>query len=208
MKRLALGIVAVLASCSTSVFAGTITPVVTYSSPLMGSESRPFTLGYQFTTSIPFQVNGLGYFADGTDYSHEVGIWGDDGSLLVSTEVSREGTIQDFYMWADVSYTLLPGTYVIGGQAYEDGNAYSLPLWGALGISTQPGYTWVTELFTYGEGLNEPSLSFKGAYGNNGILAVDFSAEPLSPVPEPGTLLLLATGLLSAMGAVGRKFSS
>jgi hypothetical protein len=44
--------------------------------------------------------------------------------------------------------------------------------------------------------------------GSDHIEAIDFDverADPTSPVPEPGTLALLGTGMLSAAGAIRRR---
>ena len=206
MKRSLLIVFATLAFCSTSLLAASFTPVVTYTSSNPLSDNRPFTLGYEFTTSAAFNINALGYYADGAGYSHDVGIWDTSGNLLVSTTVQPSDPAQNQFQWDHVNYLLAPGTYVIGGQSYEEGDSYLFPA-NANGVATLPGFAWVTDLQLYGSGLNFPTVGNIG-YGNNGILTVDFSVATESPIPEPSSLILLATGLLSAAGMIRRRLAS
>ena len=128
MKRSLLIVFSTLAFCSISALAASITPVVTYGSSVSFFDYRPFTLGYEFTTSTAFNINALGYYADGAGYSHDVGIWDNSGNLLVSTTVQPSDPTSDQFQWDNVNYLLSPGTYVIGGQSYEGGDEYPLSL--------------------------------------------------------------------------------
>jgi hypothetical protein len=87
--------------------------------------------------------------------------------------------------------SLSPGTYIIGAQAYEDGNHFNIPL-DATGVTTIPGYTYITSAFTLTPGLNVPN-DFGEGFGENGFLYADFSVTP-SDTPEPASLTLLAAG--------------
>jgi len=62
-----------------------------------------------------------------------------------------------------------------------------------------------------GSGLTPDGTNLAGASLALGSGQIDFSVPPPpdgnSPVPEPGTLSLMATGLLGAAGAIRRKFA-
>lgn len=190
--KLALIMVAtgLMAAATGPVHAITITPAVTYTSAGTLNDTRAFTLGYTFTLSAPVTVNALGYWDDGNGYSHQVGIWNSSGSLITSTTVLAGDPLVANFLWDTISsITLGAGQYTIGGQSYEGGNTYDF-LDTATGVNTIPQYTWGTAVYDENPGLNYPTIT--GSYGQNGLLAVDFSVA--SAVPEPSTWAMLLLG--------------
>ena len=174
-----------------------INPEVTYTSIGTENDSRAFTLGYEFTLSSSVTINALGYWDDDRTNDHAVGIWDSVGNLLVLTTVlGGSDPVQDGFRWDGISdFVLGPGTYVIGGQFL--GNGDDFPAF-ANGIASQPGYTYVEDLQLLGSGLNFPTDAV-GGYGDNGILAADFSTTDGVTTPEPGgaSYLLLSAALLA-----------
>jgi hypothetical protein len=83
------------------------------------------------------------------------------------------------YYWA-----LAPGECGIGPQSVEDGFSVSF-LW--LGDMDPPGEQW-----------------FDVTYASSGETKSGLTT-PASPVPEPGTLILLASGILALAGYRGRS---
>ena len=75
MKRIALLLLLALPVCLTVGMQAQINPMVEYNTASTLTDSRPFTLGYEFTTSVPFQLNALGAWDDGLANNHQVGIW-------------------------------------------------------------------------------------------------------------------------------------
>jgi hypothetical protein len=184
--------------------AATINPAVEYSTSGTLTDSRPFTLGYEFTTSIAYTVNALAYWDDGLGNNHQVGIWDSVGNLLVSTTVLGSDPLTGHFRYDSIlPYSLAAGTYVIGGEFLGNGDSFTF---NATGVTTVPGFTWVTDLQLFGSGLNFPTVSTGGSYGNNGILVADFSVNG-STTPEPGTLgLMLSAAAVLAGAGFRRKF--
>jgi len=173
-----------------------ITPAVEYTSTSTLNDSRPFTLGFEFTLSAPTTVDALGYWQPGSAGSHDVGLWNSAGTLLTSATVLGTDPQVGHFVWADVaSITLGAGTYTIGGT-YSGGPFQSY----ASGVTTLPQLTWLTAEQQYGTGLNFPTNNYNG-YGQNGIMEVNFSTSGIG-VPEPTTWALMLVGLGGLGGAL------
>jgi hypothetical protein len=167
-------------------------PVVEYTTTLTANDGRPFTLGYSFTTTVPFSIDALAYWDDGLANNHQVGIWDSGGTLLVSTTVLGTDTLFGHFRYGSISpYLLGPGSYVIGGEFLGNGDPFPSD---PSGLLTLPGYTWGSDLQLFGSGLNFPTVDTSGGYGTNGILVVTFSAGS-AEVPEPSTWAFMITGL-------------
>src|SRR5690348_15602992 len=101
MKRPAriLAAIALLIGGLGQATAAPITPAVEYTATGTLVDSRPFTLGYTFTTTVPYNINALGYWADGRSNNHQVGIWNSVGTLLVSTTVLGTDPVIGHFQW-------------------------------------------------------------------------------------------------------------
>jgi len=184
MKRLSVVLLTLLLFLMIGPLRADITPVVEYTSIGTLLDDRPFTLGYEFSLSTTLDVTALGSWAPGIGSGQQVGIWDTSGDLLAWAPVSNtDPTVGHFVYQTIPGLVLGPGNYVIGGT-YEDG---ALPD-GASGVTSQPGYTWITDEFVLGSGLNFPNSSTGGFYGQNGIFEADFAATPVA-TPEPSELL-------------------
>ena len=181
------------------------TPAVEYVSSQTLTNPAPFTLGYQFTTSVPFNVNALAYWVDGRGNNHQVGLWDSEGTLLVSTTVLNTDPIQDHFQYHSIpTYTLPAGDYKIGGEYLGNSDPYPYL---AQGVVTVADFTWTGAVFTPGAGLNVPVSSQGTVLGQNGYLSADFSITSAAAVPEPSTLILLGAGILG-LAAWRRKHTA
>jgi hypothetical protein len=165
---------------------------------IIGSDLRPWMIGWQFSVSSPITVTGLAYWdedGDGLGEAHNVGIFDSGtGTLLVSATVPS-GTVallMGGFRVVPISYELIPGTYVIGGQQSSDADGVCLQ---ALSVTSIAGVTYLNEerelqTSSFVMPTNNAPGSEIGIFGPN-----------LTTVPEPASFLLvtvagLAPGLL------------
>ena len=200
MKTLlmAAAAVAVLGAASA---AQALTPAYEYANAGTLNDSRPFTLGFEFSLSGSTTVEALGYWEGMVDPSESVGLWDSGGTLLASATVTTGSAHIGHFLWTSISsLSLGAGTYVIGGT-YNGGLFAS----NASGVVTMPGYTWITDEQLFGTGLNFPTVTTSGAYGVNGIPEVNFSTSGIGSVPEPATWALMLGGFGLAGAALRRR---
>ncbi len=128
--------------------------------PLGGSQYAQ-TIGWKFVVSAPITVTSLGVFdadADGLTAPYEVGIWSEQGSLVVSGTVPPgNGTELSYdFRWAAVSQaTLAPGTYRIG--THHAGGATD-PFPGSASIAQVPEVAWTNPCYAHGTVLLFPEI--------------------------------------------------
>lgn len=124
-------------------------------------------IGWRFTVSEPLLVDSLGVWDDdpitsqgaeargggsepaspSLDSSHQVGIWDDSQSLVVSTTVTPGSPLQDDFRYESVAATVLdPGTtYTIGSMTdCEDNDTY---ISSASSLETAPEVTHLLAVF-------------------------------------------------------------
>lgn len=176
------------------------TPAVSISG---ASEFGPVTgtYGWAFTLSTTLSVTDLGYFdfgGNGLNEAHQVGIWTNTGTLIVSATVpsGTTGTLNSGFRYVLVPTTLLaPGDYVIGG--FDSGTS-SDPIEVGATITTAPGITYNGSAVSGANAFSFPSEPGQG----NSYFGPNFE---FSNVPEPATIGLLIFGGLSACGLVRKK---
>jgi hypothetical protein len=208
VKRIALLLLTAVPFCLTcEMKAATVNPAVEYATVSFDVDSEPYTLGYEFTTSVNFTVDALGYWDDGQVNNHQVGIWDTGGNLLVSTTVLGSDALTGHFRYHSIpTFYLAAGTYVIGGEFFGNNDPFPED---ATGLTSVAGYTWITDMQLHGAGLNFPTYSTSGGYGDNGIFLADFSVNgSTAAVPEPATWsLMLSAAMLAGVG-YRRKFQA
>ena len=146
-------------------------------------------VGWSFNLANTITVTSLGYFdadSDGLFEAHRVGIWDNNGSLLLESTV-QAGTVDPLldgfrYNSSLVGTPLLgPGDYVIGGLSPTP---LGDPFLRNAGQMTEPGITWTGTNLNFGGGFAEP-LPYSGF--DAGVFGPNFQFETASAVPEIDT---------------------
>ena len=165
------------------------------------NDNQDWSLGFEFTVSSPVTVSALGYnyFGTALNASHIVGIYDSTQTLLTSATVTNASTINNGYLYTSVSPIVLgPGNYWITGTTLglNDGWIYQ-----ATSIVGASGLTYDSSWYSSGNGgmLSFPSTLAIGRQ----YVEVNFLIG--TTVPEPGTLMLLGTGVVGVAGVIRRK---
>lgn len=175
----------------------------------------PYTLGWSFNVTSTITVTDLAVFQNngvGLLESHPVGIWNSTGGLVVSATVTAaDPCVLDqlgAQQWCEVgvSTKLTPGTYTIGAVYNNLLDPLIFP--GTLageGISNVNGanVTLIQNQFIAGGTLTDPTNTTGDTMSYFGP---NFTYST-TVVPEPGTLIMLGTGLVGLAGALRRKIS-
>lgn len=209
MKKLSCNVlIAAAIGCLSLLSASAQTNAVSFTNTTgAGLANPPFTLGWSFTANSNIDVVDLGVFDDsqnGLTDSHQVGLWNSSGTLLTSTTVpsGTGATLDDQFRMVGVSpIELFAGQQYFIGALYTTGDDPLIFPGGATGFATASQITFDDATFASGSTLTDPTLTASTSpayFGPN----FEFSATP-----EPGSFVLLGTGLLGFAGVLKRRLS-
>jgi hypothetical protein len=165
----------------------------------------PFTLGWQFSTSSTITVTWLGVFdPGGLVESHDVGLWDAAGNLMGSATVPAGGCgfMVNQFCYSLVNFTLAPGTYDLGAVWLDGADPMLFPTTPVINFATAPGITYIQNDFIAGGTLTDPTNHTgppPGYFGPNFLFTSTIGT------PEPGSLVLLGSGVLGLAGMLRRK---
>ena len=166
-----------------------------------------WTFGQVFTPTQNIQVDFLGYFNPSTGMvdTHAVSIWnGTTGALVASSTI----TAASGYFTTHFLYNLISPVTLQAGQIYEitgvsgiDNYAYGDTGWTLYAPVTYAGYNYCLGCGDVFTGTGTTDLGVGDAFwGPNFGWAT-------STTPEPGSLMLLGTGVIGLAGLLRRKIN-
>jgi hypothetical protein len=169
-----------------------------------GAPGDNYTLGWKFSLSQAIVVHSIGLYdfqGNGFSQAHEVGIWDDGGSPVLSLTVpsgTAASLVGGNFRFVNIpSTTLVPGAYTIGALFLTNSDEYTYSPTGLVAapeITLSPGGYWYPSATLVRPVINDVNVGYFGP--NFGY----------TTVPEPGTCaLLIGGGLAAAWLALRRR---
>ncbi len=178
---------------------------------LLATSGSDQLYGWVFTVNAPITVTSLGVFDNGGDglaISHDVGIFNETTEALVgSTTVpaGTGGTLIDGFRYESVSpFSLIQGDSYVIVMTMPQGNTDYQTI-EATSETTASQITYVTSAFDSSSTLVFPPTSGNGSYAP-GLFGPNFTFASTAVTPEPTSIVLLGTGVLSMAGFARRRF--
>lgn len=199
MARRVLWSLALIAALVTPIRARAQGLAVDFTSITTVAPSVDATYGWAFTALANSSITALGVFdalQDGLQSSHAVGLWDSSGTLLGSATVAAGtgNTLMGFFRIASIApVTLIAGTNYVVGAFYGINDGDLLGSGSATGLTFDPAIGYTVNAAGVGTSLMFPNLRNIPA-GQPG--ASIYGGNMVVSVPEPGSLILLLTGLV------------
>lgn len=165
-----------------------------------------FVVGYQFTVNgQDINVDHLGYYDSGQDgllISHDVGIFREDGNLVISATVpsGTAANLTGFFRYVPIASTILTAntTYRIAGSSPDGFDPYSFV---NGGFTVDPAIAYNKPAFAFGSTLTFPDLI---SLVSNGFFGANFTFTNATPVPFEFSPAL-GLGVLGAAFVIKQK---
>ncbi|MGM3308258.1 DUF4082 domain-containing protein [Anabaena sp. WFMT] len=167
---------------------------INFDSTTIDSTNGNWSLGFKFTTNQDVAVNQLGFYDDlknDLTETHDVGIFDDLGTLLVSGTVKPGDALDGWFRYTSIPTTILDAGKTFFIAATTGSENYT---WNPINFTVDPAINYVTDVFSSSSTLVFPdqgsSTVSQGFFGPN--------FKYTTSVPEPASLI----GILG-LGAFG-----